>query len=111
MGIMENWSNAISRSQSIRLGRSCSRRKGYDDDLRPKWKMFWRRIKSRKPRLFGSIRTPTPAPASYDADTYSMNFDSGLGPSEPENFPRSFSARFADPSRTARKNTLNLMDY
>ncbi|KAF2286929.1 hypothetical protein GH714_035576 [Hevea brasiliensis] len=43
--------------------------------------------------------------ASYDADEYSQNFDEGTGWAEPDNLSRSFSARFADPSRILIKNS------
>ncbi|GAB4837370.1 hypothetical protein Ancab_002247 [Ancistrocladus abbreviatus] len=101
MGI-KNWSN--SRSQSIRLGRSCSRRE--DVNPRPKWKMIWRIIKKETDKIFGSSTHPTATPLSYDPDAYSRNFDEGCGLSEPEYLSRSFSARFADPSRIDRKNGL-----
>lgn len=35
----------------------------------------------------------------YDPHAYSQNFDQGTYLDEPENFSRSFSARFADPSQ------------
>ncbi|CAN0907019.1 hypothetical protein LINGRAHAP2_LOCUS24575 [Linum grandiflorum] len=37
---------------------------------------------------------------AYDADDYSKNFDQGMGWDDSDDYlPRSFSARFADPSR------------
>ena len=48
---------------------------------------------------------------SYDPTTYSKNFDQGMGWEEPDNLSRSFSARFADPSRIFPKSTIVLLDW
>ncbi|CAN0907018.1 hypothetical protein LINGRAHAP2_LOCUS24575 [Linum grandiflorum] len=48
--------------------------------------------------ILGAV-TCTSATA-YDADDYSKNFDQGMGWDDSDDYlPRSFSARFADPSR------------
>ena len=61
-----------------------------------RWRMLWRRIKREKKKLFNY---PTPVHAPYDPYTYSQNFDQGLTWADPDNASRSFSARFAVPSR------------
>ena len=58
--------------------------------------MLWRKLKRDKKKGFRS--TPT-LEGIYDPESYSMNFDHGTGWMEPDNMPRSFSARYADPYR------------
>ena len=41
---------------------------------------------------------------AYDPETYARNFDEGFERKEPDYLTRSFSARFADPSRILNKN-------
>ncbi|KAK8465537.1 hypothetical protein PHAVU_009G105000 [Phaseolus vulgaris] len=84
------------RKQDIRLGRSYT--KPHYDGTKTVWQMLWRKLKrsADKKRVFSS---PTTVEGVYDPQTYSMNFDQGMGWMEPDNLPRSFSARFADPSR------------
>lgn len=84
--------------QTIRLGRSYTKPhyQSYHDGSKPVWQMFWRKLKRDKKKLFGS--TPT-LEGVYDHESYSMNFDHGTGWMEPDNLPRSFSSRYADPSR------------
>ncbi|XVF26733.1 hypothetical protein REPUB_Repub14bG0043800 [Reevesia pubescens] len=43
---------------------------------------------------------------SYDAYTYAQNFDQGLMSANPDDLSRSFSARFAVPSRVFEKSGL-----
>ncbi|KAL4333124.1 hypothetical protein GQ457_07G044600 [Hibiscus cannabinus] len=85
-----------SRAETIKLGRSCTQR-GQDDRSKPKWLTFWKKFTRKK--IFSS---PVGFQASYDPDEYSQNFDQGTGWAEPDNLSRSFSARFADPSRISR---------
>ncbi|KAL6985387.1 hypothetical protein U1Q18_018762 [Sarracenia purpurea var. burkii] len=91
------------RSRSIHLGRSYSQT---DRELHI-WLKIWRKIK-RDHHHNKKKKTPTPTTktnsnsvfsSSYDPATYLQNFDEGSGRTEPDNYRRSFSARFADPSR------------
>lgn len=62
-----------------------------------RWKAFWMKFMKERRRIFDS---PPPIQISYDPYTYSQNFDHGSAWDEPaDNLSRSFSARFADPSR------------
>ena len=63
---------------------------------KPAWRALWRKIRGDKKKVFSS---PVTMEGIYDPDTYSQNFDQGAGWMEPDNLCRSFSARFADPSR------------
>ncbi|KAK7311804.1 hypothetical protein RJT34_10174 [Clitoria ternatea] len=92
------------RTQNIQLGRSYTRQhhRSYSpstssfEGTRSMWQMLWRKLKrSDKKKVFNS----TTMEGVYDTETYSMNFDQGTGWMEPDNLPRSFSARYADPSR------------
>ncbi|KAI3463343.1 hypothetical protein Pfo_020006 [Paulownia fortunei] len=68
----------------------------------PIWILLWRRIKKQKKRMFqcsNSMRF------TYDPYSYSQNFDQGLMWADPDDLSRSFSARFAVPSRIFEKNT------
>ncbi|XP_028756076.1 uncharacterized protein LOC114762117 [Neltuma alba] len=68
-----------------------------------RWKSLWRKILRKKKRFFScssSVRV------QYDPDSYSHNFDDYYS-SEPDNISRSFSARFAVPSRICDKNEGN----
>ncbi|RRT84321.1 hypothetical protein BHE74_00011220 [Ensete ventricosum] len=81
----------------------------YDDELDPlnyrpaqsRLRGLWRRIVRGKRRV--SISSPNPMRVSYDPYTYAQNFDEGSASVEPDNLWRSFSARFAAPSRTTRR--------
>ncbi|KAG8657348.1 hypothetical protein MANES_03G064500v8 [Manihot esculenta] len=98
----KNWRNSSSR-ETIHLGRNHLQVKDEKDEVKeakPKWFNFWRKIyreKKKKKKKFAS--GPVTLQASYDPDEYSQNFDQGTGWTEPDNHSRSFSARFADPSR------------
>ncbi|CAL0327280.1 unnamed protein product [Lupinus luteus] len=88
-------------THNIRFGRSCTRTQyrtyspiRYGDKISV-WQMLWRKLKSGKKKVFSFTDS---VDGVYDLDTYSMNFDHGTGWMEPDNLPRSFSARFADPS-------------
>lgn len=68
----------------------------------PSWTTFWRKIKREKRRLFSA----SPAVhAQYDPNSYSQNFDDGYS-NDPDNVSRSFSARFAVPSKIFEKNEI-----
>ncbi|KAF9616750.1 hypothetical protein IFM89_032269 [Coptis chinensis] len=71
------------------------------ESSKPRWRLFWRKFKKEKKRLFFS---PVPVQVPYDPYTYSQNFDQGIAWTEPDNLPRSFSARYADPSRLFQRN-------
>ncbi|XP_068651528.1 uncharacterized protein [Aristolochia californica] len=65
----------------------------------PRWHVLWRKIMKEKRRIFHSS---SQFQVPYDSYTYSQNFDQGSDYVEPDNLSRSFSARFADPSRVLR---------
>jgi len=69
---------------------------------------LWRRIKREKKRILLCTTGCVPAAAPphrepYDAYSYAQNFDDGEAWVEPENLSRSFSARFAVPSRVFQR--------
>nr|DAD44715.1 TPA_asm: hypothetical protein HUJ06_002945 [Nelumbo nucifera] len=109
---IRSWCNSGSRS--IRLGRRYID-SDYDDFLSfnlpssshrsttPRWRVLWRRIMKEKKKIFYSS---SPLQVPYDAYSYSQNFDQGSAWTEPDNLSRSFSARFADPSRIFQKKGL-----
>ncbi|XP_073107387.1 uncharacterized protein [Elaeis guineensis] len=61
-----------------------------------KWRGLWRRILKKKRKIF---YPSAPMHLSYDPYNYAQNFDQDSACLEPENLSRSFSARFAGPSR------------
>ncbi|GMI92531.1 hypothetical protein HRI_002922500 [Hibiscus trionum] len=93
-----------SRTETIKLGRNYTQR-GQDDRSKPKWRTFWKKFTGKKTFTSSHVGFQ----ASYDPDEYSQNFDQGTGWAEPDNLSRSFSARFADPSRISRRNALAFM--
>ncbi|KAJ0232459.1 Uncharacterized protein HA466_0291000 [Hirschfeldia incana] len=98
-------SSASSYRETIVLGRyskSCreqkqqGRRRSIEERLLPRWKVLLRKLK-----LLPSSSRSTKVTA-YELNDYSLNFDQGPGwhdHDEPENLARSFSSRFADPTR------------
>ncbi|KAK2399175.1 hypothetical protein QL285_049029 [Trifolium repens] len=96
----QRFSSSNSTTQTIRLGRSYTKphyQSNNIDGTKPVWQQkLWKKIKRDKKKIFGS--TPT-MEGIYDEESYSMNFDQGSGWMEPDNLPRSFSSRYADPSR------------
>ena len=68
----------------------------------PSWRALWRKIKREK-RRFLSCSPAIHVHLSYDPNSYSQNFDDGHS-TDPDNVVRSFSARFAVPSRIFVKN-------
>ncbi|XP_057958624.1 uncharacterized protein LOC131151397 [Malania oleifera] len=111
MGMMKmSWYNSGSGGsrRSIRLGRSTSTSQCGGEAGEPRWRTLWRRIKWEKKKIFSSKSSWDTMDCSkqkqqqqgfYDEEEYLQNFDQGLGWAEPDNLPRSFSARFANPSR------------
>ncbi|KAI3868460.1 hypothetical protein MKW92_033522 [Papaver armeniacum] len=64
------------------------------------WRVkIWRRIKKEKKKIFRSIRHDDRVRVSYDPSSYLKNFDQGCSLNEPDCYSRSFSARYAHPSR------------
>ncbi|KAL6627312.1 hypothetical protein ACP70R_031038 [Stipagrostis hirtigluma subsp. patula] len=68
---------------------------------------LWRRILREKKRILlcttGCVPAPALAREPYDEYSYAQNFDDGEAWVEPENLSRSFSARFAVPSRVLQR--------
>ncbi|XP_060670492.1 uncharacterized protein LOC107404700 [Ziziphus jujuba] len=108
-------SSSNSRNSSIR---NYVRRSGYGSSVSfgavaasskmivmPRWRMLWIKIKKEKKRLF-DCSTYTPVHLPYDPYTYAQNFDQGSNWADPDNLSRSFSARFAVPSRILKKGGL-----
>lgn len=61
------------------------------------WKTLWRKIKRERRRFFRSSVSPV-FHVQYDPTSYLQNFDEGYS-TDPDNVSRSFSARFAAPSK------------
>ncbi|KAH0467170.1 hypothetical protein IEQ34_004408 [Dendrobium chrysotoxum] len=62
-----------------------------------RWRALWRKIMREKKKFF------KPVHVAYDPFSYAQNFDEGSAWVELENLSRSFSARFAVPSRRPQK--------
>lgn len=106
MGI-KKWLNP-ERTECIHLGQSRSYRMqsnshNYRTQTLIRWNVFWKKIKRNK---YPSSQVTLQA--YYDPKNYSKNFDHGV--MEPDNLSRSFSARFADPSRFCKMESLLDMD-
>ncbi|XP_030457751.1 uncharacterized protein LOC115678492 [Syzygium oleosum] len=67
------------------------------------WRIWWRKIKKEQRRIF---HFSAPACAPYDPFTYAQNFDQGQTWADPDNLSRTFSARFAVPSRILEETDL-----
>ncbi|XP_039017574.1 uncharacterized protein LOC120148556 [Hibiscus syriacus] len=67
----------------------------------PRWRLLWRKLMREKKKIYicSSRSTTGVLNVSYDPHTYAQNFDQGLISADPDDFSRSFSARFAVPSR------------
>ncbi|CAI9114104.1 OLC1v1014744C1 [Oldenlandia corymbosa var. corymbosa] len=63
-----------------------------------------RKIKREKKRMMESKSNATSMRFSYDPFSYSQNFDQGFTWADPDDLSRSFSARFAVPSRIFDKD-------
>ncbi|KAE8687642.1 Golgin subfamily A member 4 [Hibiscus syriacus] len=94
------WQRQSSGRETITLGRSNTQRGIKDDHSKPKWTTFWKKIRRERNGIFTS--SGAALQVSYDPNAYSQNFDRGSASAEPDNLSRSFSARFADPSRLLR---------
>ncbi|CAL5355390.1 unnamed protein product [Camellia sinensis] len=110
MGIIKDWHK--SRSQSVRLGQRQTQQQqeqASDEESHP-WLKFWRKIKRerRKNKKQSNSNSPVSLQQpTYDPDTYLQNFDDeGSRWTEPDFLYRSFSARFADPSRAFCRNAM-----
>jgi hypothetical protein len=83
----------------------------YDGQARPsaraRLRELWRRILREKKRILlcstGCAPAASPHREPYDAYSYAQNFDDGTAWVEPENLSRSFSSRFAVPSRVLQR--------
>ncbi|KAK6268018.1 hypothetical protein QUC31_012178 [Theobroma cacao] len=73
----------------------------------PRWRMLWRRLMREKKKIF-DCSSSTRVHVSYDPYTYAQNFDQGLMSADPDDLSRSFSARFAVPSRVFEKSGCKL---
>ncbi|KAH7858300.1 hypothetical protein Vadar_022158 [Vaccinium darrowii] len=69
----------------------------------PIWRLLWRRIKKVK-KIFFIHTSSTNQNFSYNPYTYAQNFDEGLMLENLDDLSRSFSARFAVPSRIFQKS-------
>ncbi|KAL3631868.1 hypothetical protein CASFOL_024852 [Castilleja foliolosa] len=66
----------------------------------PVWTQLWRKLIKRDKKGSNSMRF------TYDEYSYSQNFDQGLVWADPDDLSRSFSARFAVPSRVFENHRL-----
>ncbi|XP_044464576.1 uncharacterized protein LOC123195065 [Mangifera indica] len=108
MGIRVCWCNMETDYRAVRLGQSCR-------EIRPvkssstsglakfRWEVLWMKFKKEMKKMFEFV-SPLQVPY-YNSYTYSQNFDQGFAWEEPDNLSRSFSVRFADPSRRLLKKT------
>ncbi|XP_006353455.1 uncharacterized protein [Solanum tuberosum] len=104
------------RSRSVRLGRSdhddiegvkesISKSGGSKSSI---WKVLWKKLSKEKKenkkglRLECSRSVHVQIPR-YDEYTYSQNFDNGFSLDEPDHLFKSFSVRYADPSKLLLK--------
>ncbi|PNY10612.1 hypothetical protein L195_g007196 [Trifolium pratense] len=103
-----NKKNWFGSRRETRLGRSYTKPhnhsnispSNYDGSKKTVWQKLWRKLKRDKKKVFNSPYSSGSIvdDGAYDEETYSMNFDQGTGWMEADNLPRSFSARYADPS-------------
>ncbi|MCD7453565.1 hypothetical protein HAX54_021362 [Datura stramonium] len=72
----------------------------------PIWRFIWRKMKKEKKKLFERSNSKSlMRPFTYDPNSYSQNFDQGSSVlADSQDFSRSFSARFAVPSRVFPNN-------
>ncbi|CAK9174617.1 unnamed protein product [Ilex paraguariensis] len=72
----------------------------------PIWRLLWRKLKRKKKRVFDCSSS---ARFTYDPYSYAQNFDQGLtwaDEADADDLSRSFSARFAVPSRIFQQDGL-----
>ncbi|KAK9022591.1 hypothetical protein V6N11_002840 [Hibiscus sabdariffa] len=72
----------------------------------PRWRLLWRKLMREKKKIVACSSRSIKGVhnVSYDPHTYAQNFDQGLISADPDDFSRSFSARFALPSRVFDKS-------
>ncbi|KAJ0089681.1 uncharacterized protein LOC116123177 [Pistacia vera] len=107
MDIRNCWCNSDADNRAIRLGQSYNEVRPVNSSstsglTKLRWKVLWMKFKKEKKKMFESV---SPLQVPYDPYTYSQNFDQGFAWEEPDNLSRSFSVRFADPSRIFLKKT------
>ncbi|EOA28130.1 hypothetical protein CARUB_v10024318mg [Capsella rubella] len=112
----KRWNNMLSSSsassyrETIVLGRyskSCrepkqQQRREKERVVLPKWKVLLMKLKLLPSSHRSSSSSSSTKVVAYEAYDYSLNFDQGPGwhdHDEPENLSRSFSCRFADPTK------------
>ncbi|GAV79503.1 hypothetical protein CFOL_v3_22968 [Cephalotus follicularis] len=101
---IRNWCNSGSK-KTVRLGQ-CYEEIGSlsspstTRSSKLSWKVLLMKLKKERRKIFESA---APVQLSYDPYTYSQNFDQGFSWDEPDCISRSFSVRFADPSRITLK--------
>lgn len=71
----------------------------------PIWTQLWKKIKKEKKRVFACSNSSMRF--TYDSYSYAQNFDQGTDVDHDDLISRSFSARFAVPSRIFEKNILS----
>ncbi|KAG6425953.1 hypothetical protein SASPL_110164 [Salvia splendens] len=85
------------RSQSsLRYDRFASSEPPVRRSKAPIWRQIWMKFKKEKKRIFHCSNSTR---FTYDPHSYSKNFDQGPLWDDPNDLSRSFSARFAVPSR------------
>lgn len=114
---IKNWRRSIS-SRSVRLGKSYYDRQqqppatasenNNNDNSKKKmkssaaWRVLWRKLLKEKKNMFpSSFGGRVHVQSAYDYETYMQNFDEGQNSliEEADVMFRSFSMRFADPSK------------
>jgi len=104
------WCNSGSRNMNSYAKRGYDRIGSFKalvshESKSPRWRLLWRKIVKEKRKIF-DCSSSAQANITYDPYTYSQNFDHGLIMSNPDDSSRSFSARFAVPSRIFEKGGL-----
>ncbi|KAM6582232.1 hypothetical protein CsatB_009234 [Cannabis sativa] len=119
---IRNWCSSSTKRRSINLG-SCHKEsaksssttiQALNNPYKQIWKVLWMKFKKEKKKLFKSLESTCSAPqrrrlVPYDPHSYSQNFDLSFAWDDDINFhdeqdddsliSRSFSFRFADPSK------------
>ncbi|KAF5726889.1 hypothetical protein HS088_TW22G00574 [Tripterygium wilfordii] len=79
-----------------------------NESKRSRWRVLWRKIVKERKKMFNCLSSPV-LHYSYDPYAYSMNFDQGsIWVDDQDDISRSFSARFAVPSRIFDKDDRTL---
>ncbi|KAL2493091.1 Uncharacterized protein Adt_28719 [Abeliophyllum distichum] len=99
---LRNYSNSRNYDRFVAYDHSPAMSRSKD----PIWTQLWRKIKKEKKRVFACSNSSMRF--SYDPYSYAQNFDHGLiwtdDADHDDIISRSFSARFAVPSRIFEKN-------